>query len=251
MLDVPILGVPSGVKMHSAVFATSPASAAAATIAWLASSDRRTREAEVVDVDEAAVRADRMEVRFYGTVRVPDVPGRLQALKASGARAEVDELRALALEVLRRLEPGTILLLGPGTTTRAIASALGVEGSLLGIDVVELGPGWGVGRLIERDANEAAILAAVKGRTATAVLSPTGGQGFLLGRGNQQLSPAVLRAIGPDRVLVVATPSKLAALAAGNLYVDTGDAALDKAFAGYRRVLTGPGQESVVRIVAA
>jgi predicted polyphosphate/ATP-dependent NAD kinase len=242
-----VLGVPSGVKMHSGVFATGPASAAGAAIAWLGSSVRRTRAAEVVDIDEAAVRAGRMDVRLYGALRVPDVPGRIQALKASGAAVEEAELAGLAAEVVGRLAPGSLVVLGPGTTTRAVGATLGVDTTLLGVDVVEVGQA-GRGAVIALDAGETQLIAVLHGRDAVAVLSPTGGQGFLLGRGNQQLSPAVVRAIGVDRLIVVATATKLAALGTNPLYVDSGDAALDAALAGHRRVITGRGREAVVRV---
>ena len=192
--SVAVLGVPSGVKMHSGVFATSAAAAAEIAVVWLASG-RRTREADVVDIDEAAVRGGRMEVRLYGTLRVPDVGGRIQALKATGGRTSAAELSGLAAEVVGRLSPGSLVVLGPGTTTRAVGRALGIEPTLLGVDVVEVGQGRR-GRTVALDASESAILAALDGRPATAILSPTGGQGFLVGRGNQQLSPAVLASIG-------------------------------------------------------
>jgi predicted polyphosphate/ATP-dependent NAD kinase len=244
------LGVPSGVKMHSGVFATGPGAAADAAIAWLGSAARRTREAEVVDIDEDAVREGRMDVRLYGVLRVPDAPGRIQALKAGAAAVEEAELVGLAAEVVARLTPGSLVVLGPGTTTRAVAAALRVDGSLLGVDVLEVGPDRR-GGIVARDVGEAQLLAALHGREAWAVLSPTGGQGFLLGRGNQQFSPAVLRAIGPERLIVAATPSKLAALGTNPLYVDTGDATLDGGFAGHRRVITGRGREAVVRVAVA
>lgn len=246
----PALGVPSGVKMHSGVFATGPAVAADAAAAWLRTAARRTREAEVVDIDEDAVRAGRMEVRLYGLLRVPDLPGRIQALKAGGSPPETAELAGLAAEVVARIPAGWLVVLGPGTTTRAVAAALGVEATLLGVDVVEMADG-GRGRVVVLDAGEAQLLAALGGREAMAVLSPTGGQGFLLGRGNQQLSPAVLRAIGPARIVTIATAAKLARLGTHPLYVDTGDAALDAALAGHHRVITGRGREAVVRVAVA
>jgi predicted polyphosphate/ATP-dependent NAD kinase len=119
------------------------------------------------------------------------------------------------------------------------------------VDVVELDADGGPATVIACDAGEAAILATLDGRAAVAVVSPTGGQGFLLGRGNQQLSPAVLHTVGLDHLLIAATLSKLAALQGRPLYVDTGDAALDGALAGHRRVITGRGQETVVRVDAA
>ena len=235
--------------MYSAVFATGVRAAAEVVVAWSASRTRRTREAEVVDVDEAEVRAGRMSVRLYGSLLVPDVPGRIQVLKAAGGRGLDAELAGLAAEVVGRLGTESIAILGPGTTTRAVGDRLGVTTTLLGIDVVELA--GDAARVLVADASESQILAAIQGRSAVAVISPTGGQGFLLGRGNQQLSPAVLRAIGPENLLVVSTLSKLAALQGRPLYVDTGDAGLDAALAGHRRVIVGRGQETVIRVDAA
>jgi predicted polyphosphate/ATP-dependent NAD kinase len=247
--SVPVLGVPAGVKMHSGVFATGTRAAADVVVGWLASGPRRTREAEVVDIDEEAVREGRLSVRLYGTLLVPDVPGRIQALKAAGPRAGTSELDGLAAEVVRRLVPGSVAILGPGTTIRAVADRLGVTKTLLGVDVVSVSE-QGSAVMIAADASEAQILSAIGSRPAVAVISPTGGQGFLLGRGNQQLSPAVLRAIGPVNVLVVASLSKLAALGSQPLFVDTGDAALDRELSGHRRVVTGTGQETVILVSA-
>jgi predicted polyphosphate/ATP-dependent NAD kinase len=190
-----------------------------------------------------------MDVRLYGLVLVPDVPGRLQSLKAASAGSDEDDVVALAQEVARRLPEGALVILGPGTTTRTIGAVLQVPTTLLGFDVIEIGPD-ATGRVVVHDAAEPAILAAIEGRTAYAVLSPTGGQGFLLGRGNQQLSPAVLRAIGLDHLLVAATPAKLAAVAGRALHVDTGDPALDAELTGYRRVITGPALEAMIRVAA-
>jgi predicted polyphosphate/ATP-dependent NAD kinase len=248
-LTVPVLGVPAGVKMHSGVFATGPRSAAIAAVSWLSGSGRRTREREVVDVDEAAVRDGRMSVRLYGTLLVPDDPARVQALKVSGARPEAAELAGLAAEIVGRLTLGTLVLLGPGTTTRAIGQALGVESTLLGVDVVEIAT-HGTAVVVVADATESAILGAIRDHAAVIVVSPTGGQGFVLGRGNQQLSPAVIRTVGLDRLILVATSGKLAELGGRPLLVDTGDPDLDGELSGYARVITGRGTESVCRIEA-
>ena len=58
-------------------------------------------------------------------------------------------------------------------------------------------------------------------------MTPIGGQGFIFGRGNQQISPKVIRQVGLDNIVVVATKSKLDKLK--SLRVDTGDPELDKA----------------------
>jgi predicted polyphosphate/ATP-dependent NAD kinase len=250
---IPVLGVPAGVKMHSAVFATSPATAARTVIDWLGAQARRTRAGEVVDVDEAAISAGRIAVRLHGALLIPDAPGRVQGLKASGVRAPEMELASMAAAAAGRLTNGTIAVLGPGTSTVAVADQMGIAGTLLGVDVVAITPAGP--RMVAPDTGEEGILASITtpataGAPVVVIVSPTGGQGFLLGRGNQQLSARVLRTIGLDRLIVVATPSKVAALRGRPLLVDTGDAELDTRLAGYRRVITGVGHEAVMRVVA-
>jgi predicted polyphosphate/ATP-dependent NAD kinase len=137
-----------------------------------------------------------------------------------------------------------LCLIGPGTTTRAIMAALGLEKTVLGVDVVR------GGELVARDADERTLLALTEGADAAVVVTPVGGQGFLFGRGNQQLSPELLSRLGRERLVVVATEAKLAALGGRPLLVDTGDAALDAALAGYLRVITGPNRETVYRVAA-
>jgi predicted polyphosphate/ATP-dependent NAD kinase len=250
---IPVLGVPAGVKMHSAVFATSPATAARTVIDWLGAQARRTRTAEVVDIDEAAISTGRISVRLHGTLLVPDAPGRVQSLKASGVRAPEMELASMAAAAAGRLTNGTIAVLGPGTSTVAVAEHLGIQGTLLGVDVVAMTPAGP--RMVAPDTGEEGILASITApaaawASAVVIVSPTGGQGFLLGRGNQQLSARVLRTIRPEDLIVVAAPSKVAALRGRPLLVDTGDATLDARLAGYRRVITGAGHEAVMRVVA-
>jgi predicted polyphosphate/ATP-dependent NAD kinase len=252
-IDVPVLGVPAGVKMYSSVFATGPRAAAEVAAAFLAHPARdRCDLREVLDVDEAALRRDERVVRLLGTLLVPAAAGGLQALKASGATSDAAALPGLGWAVAARLRamPASFAILGPGTTVAAVAAALGVPKTLLGVDLVEVA-GDAPARIVMADAAERALLDALGGRMATIVLSPTGGQGFLLGRGNQQLSPAVVHAVGLDRILIAATPAKLAALGGRPLLVDSGDDALDRALRGHRRVIMGPGHEAVAAIEPA
>ena len=95
-----------------------------------------------------------------------------------------------------------------------------------------------------------AIGTRVAGRRVCVVLTVVGGQGFVLGRGNQQISPAVLRAAGMPRIDVICGAGKLAGLTPQELTIDTGDVALDAALAGYWPVITGPGRRQVMRVVA-
>ncbi|MGH6718811.1 MAG: ATP-NAD kinase family protein [Alphaproteobacteria bacterium] len=242
--DGPVLGVPAGVKMHSGVFAASPRAAAALAAAFL-EGRAALAEIEVMDLDEDAYRAGRLSARLFGYLRVPFTRGLIQGVKVGGVAGDAAALAGAAAEVARRLPGDALVVLGPGTTVRAVAEVLGVAKTLLGVDLV-----CG-GRVIGLDVAEADILRALDDAPdVRVVVAPIGGQGHILGRGNQQIGPAVLRRVGPDHLIVVATPAKLASLYDATLRVDTGDAALDRAFAGFRRVVTGLGGEAVCHVAA-
>ena len=240
---LPVIGIPAGVKMHSAVFGVTPRHAGELAAAFAAGRVRDDAPAEVMDVHEADLRAGVISPRLYGFLRVPVAAGFVQSGKARSAPAEAVAQAAVAAHVVERLLGRGVALIGPGTTTGAVMAALGLPKSLLGVDVVR------GGCLIAADADEEALLA-LSGPGAILVVTPVGGQGFVLGRGNQQLSARVLRAIGPERLYIVATAAKLAALAGRPLLVDTGDPELDAALAGYRRVVTGYHHETVYRVAA-
>ncbi|MEX2650199.1 MAG: ATP-NAD kinase family protein [Alphaproteobacteria bacterium] len=241
---VPVIGVPAGVKMHSGVFAASPRAAADLAAAFLAGR-AALADLEVMDLDEDAYRAGRVSARLYGTLRGPYRRDLVQGVKVGGVTGDEAVVAGAATEVAERIGPATLAILGPGTTMRAVAHALGVAKTLLGVDLVR------GGLVVEADASEADILAALDGASsARIVVAPIGGQGHILGRGNQQLSPSVVRRVGLDRLVVVATPAKLASLHDQTLRVDTGDAALDRELVGFRRVVTGKGTEAVCRVQA-
>ncbi|MFE6668805.1 ATP-NAD kinase family protein [Streptomyces sp. NPDC057697] len=241
----PVLGVPTGVKMHSAVFAVSPRAAGEVAAAWLARTGGvRLRDAEVMDRDEDALVEGRVTSRLFGWLPVPDVPVRVQQRKTGSGAAAPDAVAGIAAEVAERVGEG-LLALGPGSTTRAVAAVLGADVSLTGVDVLALRPGRPP-RVVARDAAEDALLALGPDWVA---LSPIGGQGFLLGRGNQQISPRVLRAAGGrERLLVLCTETKLAALGGRPLLLDTGDDALDAELSGHLPVITGRRRTSLYRL---
>ncbi|MEN2999840.1 MAG: ATP-NAD kinase family protein [Acidilobaceae archaeon] len=233
----PALGVPAGVKCYSAVFAESPR--AAASMAWrFLKEGGSLAEREVLDVDEEEYRAGRLEVRLYGYLKVPVMEG----LVEGKAFSEEENLDAVAEQAAEALERGVLYLLGPGRTVEAIARRLGVEKTPLGVDAVL------DGRLVGRDLDERALLQlAREHERVKIVVSPLGGQGFLFGRGNQQISPEVLRRVGLENVIVVSSSAKLRGLKA--LRIDTGDEKLDEEWRGrYVRVITGYGREKVMRI---
>lgn len=241
---LPLLGVPTGVKMHSGVFAASPEAAGEAAAAWLADPrpDRLT-DAEVADIDEAAVRRDRIATRLHGHARVPRDRSRMLAAKGSPARDAGAELDGACARVVADLAPGTLLLVGPGTSTARVLTGLGLPATLLGVDALV------DGALVGSDLDERGLLALLGDHDRAALLlGVVGGQGALLGRGNQQLSPAVLRRVGRDGLRVVASRDKLAALSPGALRVDTGDPELDRLLAGHLPVRVS-SRETVVMSV--
>ena len=219
---LPILGIPAGVKMHSGVFAVDPHAAAEALAEFLRG-QLRIGDSEVLDLDEEAYRAGEWRVRMYATARTLVEPNLVQADKMMFAEMSEESVRLEMAEHLRDLfseEPTTLFLLGPGSTLESIAKRLRIEKTLLGIDAV-VG-----GKLVAKDLDEKGIFGLLDHHPkAKLVVSPIGAQGFILGRGNLQLSPAVVRRIGARNLLVVATPAKLAATPV--LRVDTGDDALD------------------------
>jgi len=239
--DVPVLGVPSGVKMHSAAFSTSP-EAAAETLMKFLWDELPLREAEVMDVDEKAFRGGRVSAKLYGFVLVPYEPSLVQGSKVASLELEeeIEQQRAIAKHVIEQMEPDVIYFLGPGTTTRAIVQEMDEEKTLLGVDAV-LNK-----KVIAKDLNEKQILDLCSRYPAKIVVSPIGGQGFIFGRGNQQFTPEVIRKIGKENIIVIATPHKLSTLKV--LRVDTGDPQLDKEFRGHFRVITDYRQEKMISV---
>jgi len=237
---MPVLGVPAGVKIYSAVFANT-AKAAGEVAARFLGEGLPLRDAEVMDIDEEAYREDRLSTKLKGFARVPYEPLMLQSTKEGSAGYELENQKAIASWVAELMEEGRIYVLGPGTTTRAVAEELGIHDStLLGVDLILNR------RLLARDVNEEQILRAIEGKPATVILSPIGRQGFILGRGNQQISPRVIRKIGKENVWIIATPHKLELTPI--LKVDTGDTGLDDEFRGYILVITGYRQKRMIKV---
>lgn len=241
---VPVIGIPAGCKIHSAVYAATPAAAGELARRFVEGAVTRSAEFEVMDIDEDAFRAGEVRARLYGFLRVPEDRRLMQGAKVGGrGLTERAAAQAIAERVVEGMRAGRLYLIGPGTTTRAIMDRLGLEGTLLGVDAVR------DGRLVARDASEAELLALLpRGQHATIVVTVIGGQGYILGRGNQQLGPAVIRRVGVDNLVVVATQGKLTALPTGRLRVDTGDDELDALLRGYRRVVTGYSEDAVLPV---
>jgi predicted polyphosphate/ATP-dependent NAD kinase len=286
---VPVLGIPAGVKMHSACFGATPEAAGEAAAAYVSNPSLESlTEAEVADApaprDELrqsappgggqtdAARGVGLSTVLHGVVLVPRAPGRRLAAKAVAPDGGDGALDGACARVAAEVDPAALTLFGPGTTTARIVRALGHEPSLRGVDAVR------DGALVARDATEAELLAlldahagagSAAGRLSDAaggppaepgapgapvavhlVLGVVGGQGSLLGRGNQPLSPAVLRRVDRARITVVADRRKLLALDPPELRVDTGDPVLDHDLSGHVRVRVAP-RETLVCAVAS
>ncbi len=241
--DVPILGIPAGVKMHSGVFAISP-EAAADLIGGYLRGELRLRETEIVDVDEEMYRSGILEASLYGLARTPYKPAlvqeRKQIYRSDNEEEFKDQIAIFASEFMR---DGSAYIIGAGTTTSKIGAVLGIEKTLLGVDVVR------GGKLVCKDASEKDLLSVLdEVEKAKIIISPIGAQGFVLGRGSQQISPKVLRRVGPDNLIIVATPHKLRDTP--YLLVDTGDPELDKMLSGRRQVVTGYRMAQLKQVMA-
>jgi predicted polyphosphate/ATP-dependent NAD kinase len=238
---VPILGIPAGVKMHSGVFAVSP-EAAGELAARFVKGELALRDAEIVDVDEEMYRKGELCTKLYSIVRTPYEKALVQERKQVYSSADEEwhkmEIAQFAVEFMR---DGSAYILGAGTTTAGIAQLLGIKKTLLGIDIVRNG------EVVLSDAGERDLLMFLDRLEAEApfdskkrvkiLLSPIGAQGFILGRGSQQISPAVLSRVGLENLIILATPHKLQGLP--YLLVDTGDRELDMMAEGSRQVIVG------------
>lgn len=239
---VPALGIPAGVKIHSGVFALTPRHAGEVALMFLTGRLTHIRDAEVMDVDEDAFRWGTVAARLHGYLSVPEERDLLQGVKAGAIPSERDAFQGIAAEVVARMEDGCAYIVGPGTTTRAVMDALGLECTLLGVDVVLNR------RLIDSDVNEDYLIDLTGTSRCKIILSVIGGQGYILGRGNQQISPEVLKKVEKENVIVVATREKLSSLVGRPLLVDTGDANLDRLLDGYTKVVTGLNEHHVYRV---
>jgi predicted polyphosphate/ATP-dependent NAD kinase len=237
-----MVGIPAGVKMYSGVFALSPVHAGLLVKRYLArGAEAQANEREILDIDEQSLRQDRPATRLHGYCLVPRDPA-IQAAKASAGASEQHDIAALCRAVAADIEPGCLHIVGPGLTMHRLLAAAGLEGSLLGVDLVVNG------EILAKDVGEAEILASIDRWPARIHVGVIGGTGCLFGRGNQQISAEVLQRVGRERIAVLAPPSKLALLGPDGFFVDTGDAETDRMLSGYIRVRTAPRREMIMHV---
>ncbi|MEO7057638.1 MAG: NAD(+)/NADH kinase [Caldimonas sp.] len=241
---LPVLGIPAGVKMYSGVFATTPAAAGTLALRYLRSHLRRTRQCEVMDLDESDLRRDRIEPSLFGYASSPEDPRLLQGKKIRSPAGDSQQMQAIAASVIESMDPQRLYLIGPGSTTWAVKQGLQGQASMLGVDAY-------VGqRLVLKDATAAALTELTHERAAHAIVTCIGGQGHIFGRGNQQFSPEVVRRIGRRRVSVLATPAKLMSLAGRAFIADLDDAAAAAEMTGHVEVISGYQSKAFYRCEA-
>ncbi|BEP17595.1 ATP-NAD kinase family protein [Pyrofollis japonicus] len=243
--EIPLLGVPGGVKMYSSVFAENPEAAANALLDWVRNPS--TCDAEILDIDEDAFRRGELRVKLYGYVKTPCSRYLVGSSKQPSLSTldEEENKEAIARYVVENMEECTLYIVGPGTTTKKIADILGLPKTVLGVDV------YHDKEVVALDVDEETLYNIVKkhiekGGKAKIIVTPIGGQGYILGRGNQQISPRIVKLARPKNIIVIATRSKLSRLR--KLRVDTGDPELDQLLRGYVRVIVDYGEEHVMPV---
>ncbi|NMB78313.1 MAG: ATP-NAD kinase family protein [Methanomicrobiales archaeon] len=228
--ETPLMGIPAGVKMYSAVFAVDPASVGDLVQAFTRG---HFRDAEVMDVDEEAYRRGELRTHLYGIARTPALAGKIQAAKEIYEEADEERAKAAIAQFIDEiLLPDVLYIIGAGTTTEALTRRIGIKKTLLGVDAIRNR------RMVAADCDERTLLSlADKYKETRIILSLIGAQGFILGRGNQQMSADLVRKVGIKNIIVIATPHKLAELPF--LYVDSGDPDLDREFGDSIQVISG------------
>jgi predicted polyphosphate/ATP-dependent NAD kinase len=238
---VPVLGIPAGVKIHSSAFAVSPKRAADLIKEFL-HGRAPVREMEVMDIDEDLFRSGQVSPRLYGYLRVPYERRLIQGVKEASSGSS-ENSKAIAEAVVDNMCDDYFYILGPGTTVKAIGDELNIDKTLLGVDLVYKK------QLVGKDLNEKQLLEYTENRKAKIIVTVIGGQGYIFGRGNQQISPEIIRRVGKQNIIIVATPSKIETLD-GPLLVDTGDPKCDRYLSGFIRVLIGYNEEAVLKVDA-
>lgn len=239
---LPVIGIPTGVKIHSAVFASSPSKAGELSLLYLQKKIHKLREVEVMDIDEQAFRNGIVKARLFGYLKIPYERRCIQGGKLGSSPSEEIIQKAIAEDIIESMDNDFLYIIGPGTTTRAIMQRLGLSYTLLGVDAVYKK------EVIGLDLGESELLKLINKRKAKLIITPIGGQGYIFGRGNQQLSPQVIRKVKRDNIIIIATYNKIVSLKGAPLLVDTGDLFLDRELNGYVQIVTNYHERTVYRV---
>jgi predicted polyphosphate/ATP-dependent NAD kinase len=235
-MKIPILGIPAGVKIFSPVFCITPKECGRIVSTFTETSIR-----EVLDIDEEAYRRNELSIAIKGQAVVPVSPG-VQNGKAVSESVDAKlEIASRIFDDFQAEGKDALYIIGPGTTTMEVKKKLGIDGTLLGVDAFRNG------KTFWKDASEKRLLDALlefKGKVVI-IVSPIGSQGFIFGRGNQQIGTEVIKRA--DEIKVIASPEKLEFTP--DLHVDTGDDELDEKLRGYIKVLSGYHDFKFMKVV--
>lgn len=239
--EIPVIGVPSGVKIFSGVFTITPEDAAKLLHEYI-KGEAILDYAEVLDIDEDEYRSGKIKIKVYGYMKIPYRPGYIQGSKSPTPVTEVkEELEAIARYIVEEMEDDVLYITCPGNTVKEIHKILGFEYTPLGVDLITKKS------VVKLDASEKDVITYLKKFSrAVIIVSPIGGQGIIFGRGNQVVSPDVLRMVGLNNIIVLSPRWKLSGLEC--LYVDTDDASLNREFPEVIKVVVGYGEYRVMRI---
>ncbi|MGE4589021.1 MAG: ATP-NAD kinase family protein [Acidaminococcaceae bacterium] len=241
--DALVLGIPTGCKIHSGVYALNPRDAGILAADVLQGRVSGSKEAEVMDIDEELFRQDIVQAKLYGYLKIPDAKALVQAHKSGAQASDAEAMAGIAEYLADNMEKDTLYIMGTGSTIAAVMKEVKLPKTLLGVDLVYNG------QVIASDCNEKTILEHLRHYDkAKIVVTVIGGQGYIFGRGNQQISAEVIRRVGKENIIVVATKNKLSGLAGNVLYVDTGDEEVNKLLSGWKRVIAGYGYEILMKV---
>jgi predicted polyphosphate/ATP-dependent NAD kinase len=238
--QIPVLGVPAGCKIHSGVYGVTPQGAGRVLQQVVSGQIVSVNTAQVMDIDEELFRQGKVKAKLYGEMRVPDELQYMQAVKMGGKESDELVLADIAAHIIELMDdnPEALFVMGSGSTVDFVMQELQINNTLLGVDIVQNQ------QLIEKDVTAEQLLARAQlateqKQTCFLVITLIGGQGHILGRGNQQLSPDFIRQLSPQQIIIVATKTKLQQLDGRSLIVDSGDESLNQSLAGLITVTTG------------
>lgn len=235
------VGIPAGCKMYSGVYALTPAHAGILAGKCCLGMVDSMKDAEIMDIDEELFRQGVAEIRLYDYMKVPDDSSLLQNCKGAAAGSDAFARRGAAAYAVSLMQEDVLYIIGTGSTMEAVTEELGLSGTLLGVDLVYNR------RIVGRDCSEKDILSVLRQYSRAEIFtSVIGKQGYVFGRGNQQISSEIIRRTGTENIRIIATENKLAGLK--KLYADTGDPEINKKLCGWHRVIAGYRYEIMMKL---